>query len=153
MVPIDTIHYILYNPLGCGNHRKEVNMANITLRLDDGNVVEIIPDKDAKLSLDGTIAFAMSLMETAVKDFGSKPENVAHLTDLYDAIDAVFYRFMERSFPGIQPRAFDLSDAAVLYAQDMIIEKADKEGIDFNAALKAFEEEAKSYVRQKGKVS
>ena len=129
-------------------------MKQIILNVNEnGEVIEVNSDGDTQLSLDGTIAFCMAFMEAAVRDFGSKKENIQHLTDLYDSIDALFCTFMERAFPGIQPRAFELSDAAVLYAQDMIIEKANNEGINFNKALKQFEEEAKAYVRQKGKAS
>lgn len=120
---------------------------------DEGLITEVVPESDAKLSLDGTIAFCMGFMEAAIKDFGSKKENIPFLTDLYDSLDALFYTFMERTFPGIQPRDFELSDAAVLYAQDMIIEKANSEGVSFKKALKQFEEEAKAYVRQRGKQS
>lgn len=120
---------------------------------DEGVITEANFDGDTKLSLDGAIAFSMAFMETVIRDFGSKKENIPYLTDLYDSLDAIFYTFMERTFPGIQPRDFELSDAAVLYAQDMIIELAEKEGIPFEKALKKYENEAKAYVQQKGKIS
>ena len=66
--------------------------------------------------------------------------------DIYEALDALFCKFMERVFPDIQPRAFDFSDAAMLYAQDMIIERAHKEGKTFEEVMKDFEDEAKAYV-------
>lgn len=129
-------------------------MGKIILNVnDEGLITEAIMDGDTKLSLDGAIAFSMAFMESTVKDFGKKKENIPYLTDLYDSLDAIFYTFMQRAFPGIQPRDFELSDAAVLYAQDMIIEKANSEGISFKKALKQFEEEAKAYVRQRGNKS
>ena len=60
---------------------------------------------------------------------------------------------MERVFPDVQPREFELSDAGLLYAQDMIISKAEKEGMTFEQALEKFESEAKAYVKQKGNIS
>ena len=129
-------------------------MGKIILNVnDEGLITEAIMDGDTKLSLDGAIAFSMAFMESTVKDFGKKKENIPYLTDLYDSLDAIFYTFMQRAFPGIQPRDFELSDAAVLYAQDMIIEKANSEGISFKKALDQFEEEAKAYVRQRGNKS
>ena len=59
---------------------------------------------------------------------------------------------MERTFPDIQPREFDLSDAGLLYAQDKIIEDAAKKGITYDEALKKYEEKAKEYVRKKARL-
>jgi hypothetical protein len=50
---------------------------------------------------------------------------------------------MERVFPDTQPRDFDLSDAGMLYAQDMIIDEAAKKGITYEEALQKYEEKAK----------
>lgn len=117
----------------------------IKLNVDDeGMITEIIPEGDVKLSFDGVIAFCMSTMEAACKDYlEAYPDDGE---DLYDSIDALFYRFMERSFPEIQPREFDLSDAGLLYAQDKIIHEAAEKGMTYEEALKHYEEEAKAYV-------
>lgn len=126
-------------------------MGKVILNVDDGMVTGIDNSSDAQLSLDGVIAFCLASMEGACNDILEK--NPEQAIDLYESMDALFYTFMKRTFPDIQPRDFELSDAAVLYAQDMIIEKAEKEGIPFEKALKKYEEEAKAYVIQKGNVS
>jgi hypothetical protein len=56
---------------------------------------------------------------------------------------------MLRTFPDVQPREFDFSDAAMLYAQDKIIEEAHRKGLSFEEAMKKYESRAKEYVRQK----
>lgn len=126
-------------------------MANVTLKVDEnGYITELVPDSDANLSFDGIIAFCMSVMESSVKDYlKHHPDSII---DLYDALDVLFYKFMQRAFPeGTQPRDFDLSDAGLLYAQDMIIDDAAKRGITYDEALKEYEEKAKKYVREKGR--
>lgn len=117
---------------------------------EEGLITECIPEGDVKLSFDGIIAFCMSFMESAAKDFLK-----AHPDEdegLYDSIDYLFYKFMERTFPEIQPRDFDLSDAGLLYAQDKIIEEAAKKGITYDEALQNYEEKAKEYVRKKARI-
>lgn len=122
-------------------------MSTLTLKETDGYITEVIPDSEVKLSFDGTIAFCMSFMESACKEYvQDHPEDAENL---YDVIDALFFRFMERAFPDIQPRDFDLSDAGLLYAQDKIIEEAEKKGITYTEALQAYEDKAKEYVRNK----
>lgn len=126
-------------------------MGKVILNVEDGLVTGVDNSSDAQLSLDGMIAFCLASMEGACNEILSK--NPEQAVDLYESMDSLFYTFMKRTFPDIQPREFELSDAAVLYAQDMIIEKAEKDGIPFHKALKKYEEEAKAYVKQKGKAS
>ena len=116
---------------------------------EEGLITECKSEGDVKLSFDGIIAFCMSFMEGACKDYLSAHKDDAE--DLYDSMDCLFYRFMERVFPEIQPRDFDLSDAGLLYAQDMIIEDAAKKGITYDEALRNYEDKAKEYVRQKAR--
>jgi hypothetical protein len=117
---------------------------------EEGLITECISEGDVKLSFDGIIAFCMSFMESASKDFlRAHPDEVE---DLYDSLDYLFYKFMGRTFPDVQPRDFDLSDAGLLYAQDKIIEDAAKKGITYDEALKKYEEKAKKYVRKKARL-
>lgn len=122
-------------------------MGILTLKETDGYITEVTPDSEVQLSFDGTIAFCMSFMESACKKYLSDHPDDAE--SLYDCLDALFFRFMERAFPDVQPRDFELSDAGLLYAQDKIIEDAAKKGITYEEALKAYENKAKEYVRQK----
>lgn len=118
---------------------------------EEGLITECKSEGDVKLSFDGIIAFCMSFMEGACKDYLGVHKDDAE--DLYDSMDCLFYRFMERVFPEIQPRDFDLSDAGLLYAQDMIIEDAAKKGITYDEALRNYEDKAKEYVRQKARTT
>jgi len=121
-------------------------MSQIILKIEGGDIVEMIPDGDVKLSFDNSIAFCMGLMENACHQYLEAHKSEAE--DLYDSLDSLFYMFMERVFPDIQPRDFDLTDAAVLYAQDMIIAEAEKNGLTYQEALKNYEDKAKEYVRK-----
>ena len=121
-------------------------MSQIILKIEGGDITEMIPDGDVKLSFDNSIAFCMGFMENACRQYVQDHESEAE--DLYDSLDSLFYMFMERVFPDIQPREFDLSDAAILYAQDMIIDEAEKKGLTFKEALKNYEDKAKEYVRK-----
>lgn len=114
---------------------------------EEGLITEMVPDGDVKLSFDGVIAFCMSFMERSCKDYLDGTNTPAE--DLYDVMDYLFYKFMERTFPDVQPREFELSDAGLLYAQDKIIEDAAKKGITYEEALKKYEDKAKEYVRKK----
>lgn len=117
---------------------------------DEGLITEAVGEGDVQLSFDGIIAFCMSFMEFACKDFlGAHPDDAENL---YDSIDYLFYKFMERTFPDVQPREFDLSDAAILYAQDKIIDEAEKKGLTFKEALQKYEDKAKEYVSKKARL-
>lgn len=118
---------------------------------EEGLITECVPEgDDVRLSFDGVIAFCMSFMESSCKDY--LKANPKDAEDLYDSIDYLFYKFMERTFPDIQPREFDLSDAGLLYAQDKIIDEAAKKGITFEESLQKYEDKAKEYVRKKARV-
>ena len=125
-------------------------MNYLKLKIEDDDIVEVIPEGDVKLSFDGVIAFCMSFMEHACKDYLNSHKDDAE--DLYDSMDYLFYKFMERVFPDTQPREFDLSDAGMLYAQDMIIDEAAKKGITYEEALQKYEDKAKEYVRKKARL-
>lgn len=125
-------------------------MDYLKLKVEDNDIVEVISEGDVKLSFDGVIAFCMSFMEHACSDYLKGHGGDAE--DLYDTMDYLFYKFMERTFPDIQPREFDLSDAGMLYAQDMIIEEALKKEISYEEALKQYENKAKEYVKKKARI-
>ena len=74
---------------------------------------------------------------------------------LYMSLDAVLQRFLLDMFPEFEladDEKFTLSDAALIKAQDDIINEAHKEGITFNEALARYEREAEEYFNA-GKVS
>lgn len=65
---------------------------------------------------------------------------------LYDDIDSLFGKFLQKVFPDINPREFDLTDAAIVKAQDEIINDAHARGITFDEALREYEDKAKEYI-------
>ena len=112
---------------------------------------ELSVEQKGKASVDTLVSILLCTLESVVSQTikkGGDPER------LYDLMDTLFYHFMERVFPDIQPRDFDFSDAALLYAQDLIIDKAEKEGKTFEEIMESFEAEARAYVNaQKGRKS
>ena len=74
---------------------------------------------------------------------------------LYMSLDAVLQRFLLDMFPEFElsdDEKFTLSDAALIKAQDDIINEAHKEGITFKEALARYEKEAEEYFNA-GKMS
>ena len=119
-------------------------MNKITLEINDSNAVKL--SVDGKASVDELIAVLMSGLEAVIKTFLKEVDDHDTLVDLYDSMDALFFRFMEKVFPDVQPRQFDFSDAAMLYAQDCIISEASKEVISFEEAMQKYEDKARAYV-------
>lgn len=78
----------------------------------------------------------------------------AEIDGLHDYMSAAFSLFMEQNFPGNSD--FGLSDAAIIYAQDMIIADSMKKGIPVAEAIKAFNSKAEKHFLEKknaGKMS
>lgn len=125
-------------------------MSRIILEVDDGIITDVIPAEDVQLTFDGIIAFCLAFMDAACKDYLKAHEGEEEY--LYDTMDVLFYRFMEKVFPDTQPREFDLSDAGLLYAQDMIIQEAAEKGMTYEEALKHYEEKAKAYVNKNARM-
>lgn len=126
-------------------------MSEIKLQInEDGYVENCTFSEDVTMTFDGAVSFCLAFLESSVKQYlKDKPEDAE---GLYDTIDALFFKFMERAFPDIQPRDFDLSDAGLLYAQDQIIKRAAKKGITYEEALAEYEKKAKKYVNERAKI-
>lgn len=108
-------------------------------------------DVKDKVTYDDLVSIFLLLLESITTQFISETEVGQEGKEyLYDMLDTLFYTFMQRTFPTVQPREFDLTDAALIFAQDQIIELADKEGISFQQAVKKYETKARKYVKQKG---
>lgn len=116
----------------------------IIINKDEQGVIEVTFKEN--VSYDDLINTMLIVMENSTLQVLEAAEDKEDVEHLYDVLDTLFYNFMLRTFPDIQPRDFDLSDAAILYAQDKIIEEAEKEGISFDEAMKKYEERAKFYV-------
>ena len=82
----------------------------------------------------------------ALEDFEFNEEN---REALYMSLDSAFQAFLLDLFPEFnisEEDKFSLSDAALIKAQDDIINEAYKEGITFKEALEKYEKEAEEYI-------
>jgi len=68
---------------------------------------------------------------------------------MYDVIDDGFANLLAKVFPEIDVGKFDLTAAAIVYAQDQIIEKAEREGKSYNEMLDEYEKIADRYIAEK----
>ena len=120
----------------------------IIIKATDEGKVTSFDIKDGKCQLDALMAIFFEIMDSATKKvLADAPDEVVDYT--YDHFNALFELFLRNVFPEPPEGYFELSDAALLYAQDKIVEEADKRGITFEEALEKFESRAKEYVRQK----
>lgn len=90
----------------------------------------------------------MSALDGAVGNFVEKAElneegRAALCDDLNDMMGLLIQKYAPEDI-----EQFTLSDAAIIYAQDMIIKDAEAEGITFNEALDKFKKKAEEYVRE-----
>lgn len=120
----------------------------IIIKATDEGKVTSFDIKDGKCQLDALMAIFFEILDSATKKIlADAPDEVVDFT--YDHFNALFELFLRNVFPEPPEGYFELSDAALLYAQDKIVEEADKKGITFEEALEKFESRAKEYVRQK----
>lgn len=68
---------------------------------------------------------------------------------LYDQLDTIFGNFLTRLFPEIDPEEFTLIDAAIVKAQDEIINDAYERGLSLEDALKEYHDKAVDYINQR----
>lgn len=83
------------------------------------------------------------IRETPVND------RKAFTDHLYDIVDDGFGRLLEKVFPDVNVNEFNLSAAAIVYAQDQIIQKAEKEGKTYQEMLDEYEKVADKYIAEK----
>lgn len=94
----------------------------------------------------------MCALEGAISTILEKAPAVdrqAYRNHMYDIIDDGFANLLEKVFPEIDVNEFNLSAAAIVYAQDQIIEKAEKEGKTYQEMLDEYEKIADKYVQEK----
>lgn len=68
---------------------------------------------------------------------------------MYDKFDALFAKALADIFPDIKPREFDLLTAAIVKAQDDIINMASEEGITYEQALDKYNQISNDYIAKK----
>ena len=76
-------------------------------------------------------------------------DKTAYREHMYDIIDDGFANLLKKVFPEIDVGKFDLTAAAVVYAQDQIIQKAEKEGKTYEQMLDEYEAIADRYIQEK----
>lgn len=125
----------------------------VILELRDDKATKV--DVEGKASYDELVAVLFAALqgftEILVEDAAKEGEDIT--LDVYESLTAIFESFLQAALPNISKNPFEFSDAAVLYAEDLIIERAEKEGKTFEEVLKAFEDEARIYVKEHGRVS
>ena len=72
---------------------------------------------------------------------------------IYDQLDYLFDALLTNVFPEIKPNEFDMTPAAIVYAQDMMIKEAAEEGISYQEALERYEQKAKDYIIHREKLN
>lgn len=78
-------------------------------------------------------------------------EHPDDMNDLWDYVAGACDRLCIKLFPEPDSK-FELSDAAIIYAEDQIIKRAEKKGISFEEALAQYEKKAQDYVAKKSGV-
>lgn len=73
----------------------------------------------------------------------------AYRKHMFDMLDTGFTNLLYKVFPEIDPDEFELSAAAIVYAQDQIIQKAEKEGKSYEEMLNEYEAIAEKYIAEK----
>ena len=72
---------------------------------------------------------------------------------LYDQLDGVFDAFLSKVFPEFDTDEFTLIDAAIVKAQDEIINDAFERGISLEEALEEYQNKALDYVNERRKLN
>lgn len=87
-------------------------------------------------------------VNTLIKEI-DVPDKQAFRNHLYDVLDDGFGNFLMKVFPEIDVNEFNLSAAAIVYAQDCIIQKAEAEGKTYAEMLEEYEAIADAYIKEK----
>ena len=94
----------------------------------------------------------MAALEGVVKELIKQtpcPDKEAFKNHLYDVLDDGFGRLLTKVFPEVNVNEFNLTAAAIVYAQDQIIQKAEAEGKTYQEMLDEYEAIADRYVEEK----
>lgn len=80
-------------------------------------------------------------------DITEVPDPTAFRQHMYDIIDGGFSQFLKKVFPEIKLGDFDLTAAAIVKAQDEIIQEATDNGMTYEEVLDKYNNIANDYVR------
>lgn len=122
-------------------------MAKIIIEMSETPKAHFEYEEGDQLSLGEVLSALFGTLEAVIKGwFECNPPSQDEEEDVADTTAHMFMGLLDRACPNVKPPEFQLSDAAVLYAQDKIIEEAYNEGITFEEALNKFEERAKGHI-------
>lgn len=105
-------------------------------------------------SFDDTLHILFTALDGVLHKFLDHKElrkNDLFREHVYDQIDYLCDALLTNVFPEIKPNEFDMTPAAIVYAQDMMIKEAAEEGITYQEALDRYEKRAKEYIAQREK--
>lgn len=114
---------------------------------DEGKITSL-EITDGKCPLDTFIAVLFSAMDGATREVLKDASQEVH-DYTYEHFNAIFDLFLRNVFPEPPEGYFELSDAALLYAQDKLIADMEKKGITFKEALDNYEKKARNYMKYK----
>lgn len=121
---------------------------NLTIKADKEGRVESFNIEGGKCSLNELIAIFFGILEGATHQALDYAPNDAK-EYIYEHYNAVFDLFLRNVFPEPPEGFFDISDAALMYAQDSLIEDIEKKGMTFEEALEGYEKRAKEYLNKR----
>lgn len=126
--------------------------------ISDTDTGEVYIEFQKNLTADETVSFRevysrlMAALEgsiTSILNEVEVPDKTAYREHMYDLLDDGFGNLLKKVFPEIDVGKFDLTAAAVVYAQDQIIQKAEKEGKTYEEMLDEYEAIADRYIAEK----
>lgn len=80
-------------------------------------------------------------------DITEVPDPKSFRQHMYDIIDGGFSQFLKKVFPEIKLGDFDLTAAAIVKAQDEIIQEATDNGMTYEEVLDKYNDIANDYVK------
>lgn len=109
---------------------------------------------DKLKSLDDAVSMLCGALDATVRQVLPSLET-EELSKLYDDLAEVLDHLLTTLFPEFNElNEFDMTDAAIVYAQDQIINDAHKKGITLQEALQRYENKAQEYIaKRRAKVS
>lgn len=127
----------------------------IIIESDKDKVINVAFENadDGQACYENVTAIIFCVLESFTKQVKDALGNNQEEVDaLWDYVAGACDQLCLRCFPESPDDSFVLSDAALIYAEDQIIKRAEKKGISFEDALRQYEEKARKYVAEKSGV-
>lgn len=105
--------------------------------------------ENERMNYETIVAMLMAGLDGATRTILQENDDEKLCSYLYDQLDGIFGAFLRRMFPEIDPEEFTLTEAAIVKAQDEIINEAFVREISLEEALQEYEDKAKEYVNQR----